>query len=133
MPGRDGTGPIGFGKGRSKGIGCGTGGGYRGMGDAMNMSNPSITGTVGSQIQNTPTVPTNIPENSNEQVTKGKERKINMVAVVDAISCIGCGLCADVCPKDAISVDEIAEIDREKCTGCGTCVEECPQDAISLT
>ena len=58
---------------------------------------------------------------------------MSMFAVVDTNLCIGCGLCVDGCPNDAISVDEIAEIDRDKCTACGACVEECPQDAISLS
>jgi len=56
-----------------------------------------------------------------------------MVAVVDADQCVGCGLCTDVCPTDAISVNGKAEIDHKKCTGCGACVDECSQDAISLT
>ena len=55
-----------------------------------------------------------------------------MVAVVDTEQCVECGICADVCPTGAISVNGKAEIDHKKCTGCGACVEECAQDAISL-
>ena len=57
---------------------------------------------------------------------------MSMVAVVDAEKCVDCGLCVDLCPTDAISVNGKAEIDHEKCTGCGACVDECSQDAISL-
>ena len=57
---------------------------------------------------------------------------MSMVAVVDAVKCVECGICADVCPTEAISVNGKAEIDHKKCTGCGACVDECSQDAISL-
>ena len=50
---------------------------------------------------------------------------------VDADRCIGCEICVDACPTQAISVDDqIATIDDELCTECGMCVEECPQEAI---
>ncbi len=55
-----------------------------------------------------------------------------LVAVVDADKCIGCGICVQSCPVEAIDMEEIAEIDREKCNGCGRCVIDCPQEAISL-
>jgi ferredoxin len=51
--------------------------------------------------------------------------------LVDADKCIGCEICVDVCPTQAILVEnEIAAIDDELCSECGICVEECPQEAI---
>ena len=50
---------------------------------------------------------------------------------VNANECVGCGACADVCPQDAITVDDIAVIDASKCVECGACVDECPSGAIS--
>jgi ferredoxin len=57
---------------------------------------------------------------------------MSMIAVVDTEQCVECGICADVCPTDAITVNGKAIIDPQLCTGCGACVEECAQDAISL-
>ena len=44
--------------------------------------------------------------------------------------CVGCGACADVCPQNAITVDDFAIIDASKCVECGACVDECPSSAI---
>ena len=44
--------------------------------------------------------------------------------------CIGCGLCIDSCPYDAIEIiDDIAKL-NEKCNECGACIESCEQEAI---
>lgn len=46
--------------------------------------------------------------------------------------CIGCGICIDTCPFDAIDmVDEKAVI-TDKCTACGNCKDVCPKEAIIM-
>ena len=45
--------------------------------------------------------------------------------------CVGCGICVDECPVDAIFMeDEKAEINMDLCIRCGICHEVCPQDAV---
>ena len=46
--------------------------------------------------------------------------------------CTQCGICADVCPVEAIHENEKGAyyIDPEECTACGVCVDECPEEVI---
>jgi len=48
--------------------------------------------------------------------------------------CIGCTICAQHCPADAIAMKpyEKHEIDLEKCTRCGTCKVVCPSNAVRV-
>ncbi|MBW1711302.1 MAG: 4Fe-4S binding protein [Deltaproteobacteria bacterium] len=55
-----------------------------------------------------------------------------MAAVVNSNLCKGCGACADVCPTDSISINEVATVNQSTCAACGSCVEACPRGAISL-
>ena len=48
--------------------------------------------------------------------------------------CIGCALCADSCPEQAIRlVDKKARVDLSRCIRCWCCTEVCPQGAVELT
>ncbi len=53
---------------------------------------------------------------------------------LDQNRCIGCGLCATVCPHAVLAVEErlarIIELDR--CMECGACVGNCPVAALSV-
>jgi ferredoxin len=45
--------------------------------------------------------------------------------------CVGCGVCVDECPVDAISLnDGTALINQATCIRCGTCHDVCPQEAV---
>jgi uncharacterized protein (DUF362 family) len=47
--------------------------------------------------------------------------------------CIGCGDCEEICPKEAVKVnDELAKINYSKCIRCFCCHEVCPENAIKL-
>ncbi|MBI3986644.1 MAG: electron transfer flavoprotein subunit alpha [Lentisphaerae bacterium] len=47
--------------------------------------------------------------------------------------CVGCTLCVDTCPSNAITMkDSVAVIDLNKCTLCGACLEACRFDAIVI-
>jgi len=47
--------------------------------------------------------------------------------------CTACGLCAEWCPADAITMDEKAVIDEATCIGCGQCHAVCRFHAIKWT
>jgi heterodisulfide reductase subunit A len=59
-----------------------------------------------------------------------------ITAAVDPELCNSCGLCAKVCPYNAISVDTkakmAAKVTEAACAGCGTCAAECPTMAITM-
>ena len=55
-------------------------------------------------------------------------------AIVDEALCIGCNVCAVVCPFGAAEKDEdnIARISEDLCKGCGICAARCPVRAITM-
>lgn len=56
------------------------------------------------------------------------------VAVIDEAWCIGCTLCLDACPTDAIfgSNKLMHTVIEPHCTGCELCLPVCPVDCIAM-
>jgi len=56
------------------------------------------------------------------------------MAVIDESWCIGCTLCLDACPTDAILGihKRMHTVIEAHCTGCELCIPVCPVDCISL-
>jgi len=56
------------------------------------------------------------------------------LSVIDEELCIGCGICVERCPTDAITLndDGKAQRDENACFGCGICARFCPEEAVSL-
>ena len=55
-----------------------------------------------------------------------------MPAVVDKDTCTGCESCVDICPVEAITMEDDKAVISDECIDCGQCVDECPVDAISM-
>ena len=51
---------------------------------------------------------------------------------VDEALCTACGLCAERCQFEALSLEDVAFVDRNRCVGCGVCVLACSEGALSL-
>ena len=62
------------------------------------------------------------------------ELKPKAVALIDEDNCIGCTLCIQACPVDAIvgAAKQMHTIVVSECTGCELCVAPCPVDCISM-
>ncbi len=62
------------------------------------------------------------------------EVKPPMVAVIDEQVCIGCTLCIQACPVDAIlgAAKQMHTVIESECTGCELCVDPCPVDCITM-
>jgi len=56
------------------------------------------------------------------------------VAFIDEARCIGCTLCIQACPVDAIvgAAKRMHTVIAELCTGCDLCVPPCPVDCIAM-
>ena len=74
---------------------------------------------------------------------------VNGVAKVNRDKCVGCGACADTCPKSIITMipkkqnvivacsnkdkgAQVMKMCKAGCIGCGKCTRECPADAITV-
>jgi ferredoxin len=53
---------------------------------------------------------------------------------LDRERCVGCGMCAHVCPHGVFAVEggKAREAARDACMECGACALNCPVDAIAV-
>lgn len=66
-------------------------------------------------------------------IRHGEERE-RPLAVIEEAYCIGCTLCIQACPVDAIigAPKQMHSIIPDLCTGCDLCVAPCPVDCITM-
>ncbi len=64
----------------------------------------------------------------------GEHEPEPLVAVIHEQWCIGCTLCIQACPVDAIvgAAKQMHTVIEDECTGCKLCVPACPVDCIEM-
>ena len=64
----------------------------------------------------------------------GPQPKPRALALIREDSCIGCTLCIQACPVDAIvgAAKQMHTVIAAECTGCELCLAPCPVDCIDL-
>ncbi len=69
-----------------------------------------------------------------EPVALAVEPRPKAVAVIIEDQCIGCTLCIQACPVDAIigATKQMHTVVPEQCTGCELCIAPCPVDCIEM-
>ena len=62
------------------------------------------------------------------------EEKPKQLAIIDEQLCIGCTLCIQACPVDAIigAAKQMHTIIAQQCTGCELCLPPCPVECIHM-
>lgn len=61
-------------------------------------------------------------------------KREDKLAFIDESRCVGCTLCIEACPFDAIvgAQGQMHTVVADFCTGCDLCVPACPVDCISM-
>jgi electron transport complex protein RnfB len=62
------------------------------------------------------------------------EHKEKTVVIIDENVCIGCTLCIQACPVDAIvgAAKQMHTVIASECTGCNLCIPPCPVECIHV-
>lgn len=64
----------------------------------------------------------------------GIEEEVKTIVEIDEQTCIGCTLCIQACPVDAIlgAAKQMHTIISSECTGCNLCIPPCPVECIHV-
>jgi len=58
---------------------------------------------------------------------------VYFIRKTDPDLCVGCGECIDICPVEAVKLEEdMANVDKNWCIGCGVCATKCEFDAVNI-
>lgn len=141
------TPPSGAMGGQGMGMGRGRGmGGGRGMGMAPGAGMGSSSGNFGAAQSSAPQGSRQELDQLKHQAEMLKQQKQEIdkrisemesgrkaAAFVQEDKCTGCGICVDICPVNAINLNNKAVVNTGLCTACAACVPECPNGAIIIT
>lgn len=69
-----------------------------------------------------------------QQIVHPFGRKARELAIIDPVSCTGCGYCPMFCLMECIyqQPDGFWAVDQEHCVGCRACKVNCPWDAVTI-
>jgi electron transport complex protein RnfB len=64
----------------------------------------------------------------------GEVKTLPTIVRIDEQTCIGCTLCIQACPVDAIlgAAKQMHTVIESECTGCNLCIPPCPVDCIHI-
>jgi MinD superfamily P-loop ATPase len=66
------------------------------------------------------------------KIVEKHEFRSGVKARVETDKCTACGMCAELCQFESVTMEESAVVSKLSCEGCGVCAHFCPEDAIRL-